>query len=46
MNNIINKFFLAGDNFMPEKSLWQPGFMYSACWLFTKKQNKNTKKFE
>ena len=28
---------------MPEMHLWQPGFTYSACGPFTKKQRKNTK---
>ena len=31
MNNIINKFLLAGDKFMPEMHLRQPRFVYSAC---------------
>ena len=31
MNNIINKFLLAGDKFMPEMHLRQPQFVYSAC---------------
>ena len=35
MNEIINKFLLAGDKFMPEMHLKQPGFTYSACGLFT-----------
>ena len=35
MNEILNKFLLAGDNFMPEMHLRQPGFTYSACRLFT-----------
>ena len=35
MNGILNKFLLAGDNFMPEMHLRQPGFTYSACRLFT-----------
>ena len=30
MNNIINKFLLAGDKFMPEMHLRQPEFTYSA----------------
>ena len=30
MNNTINKFLLAGDKFMPEIHLKQPGFTYSA----------------
>ena len=36
MNEIVNKFFLAGDKFMPEMHLKQPGFTYSACGSFTK----------
>ena len=40
MNEIVNKFLLAGDKFMPEMHLRQPGFTYSACGPFTK--NKQT----
>ena len=36
MNEIVNKFSLAGDKFLPEMHLKQPGFTYSACGLFTK----------
>ena len=36
MNEIVNKFLLVGDKFMPEMDLKQPGFTYSACGLFTK----------
>ena len=36
MNEIVNKFLLAGDKFMPEMHLSQPGFTYSACTTFTK----------
>ena len=36
MNDIINKFLLVGDKFMPEMHLRQPGFTYSACGPFTK----------
>ena len=36
MNNIINKFLLAGDKFMPEMYLRQPQFVYSACGPFTR----------
>ena len=36
MNNIINKFLLAGDKFIPEMHLRQPQFVYSACGPFTK----------
>ena len=41
MNEIVNKFFLVGDKFMPEMHLKQLGFTYSACDPFTKKQRKN-----
>ena len=36
MNEIVNKFLLSGDIFMPEMHLKQPGFTHSACGLFTK----------
>ena len=36
MNEIVNKFFLAGDKFMLKTNLKQPGFTYSACGTFTK----------
>ena len=40
MNNIINKFLLAGDRFMPEMHLRQPRFTYSVCRPFTKNKEK------
>ena len=40
MNNIINKFLLAGDKFMPEMHLRQPQFTYSACGPFTKHKQR------
>ena len=40
MNNTINKFLLAGDKFMPEIHLRQPGFIYSACGPFTKHKER------
>ena len=40
MNNIINKFLLAGDKFMPETHLIQPQFVYSACGLFTRHRKR------
>ena len=40
MNNIINKFLLAGDKFMPEMHLRQPQFTYSACGPFTKNKQR------
>ena len=40
MNNVINKFLLAGDKFMPEMHLRQPRFVYSACGPFTKHKER------
>ena len=40
MNEIVNKFLLAGDKFMPEMHLRQPQFVYSACGLFTKNKER------
>ena len=40
MNEIVNKILLAGDKFMPEMYLRQPGFIYSACGPFTKNKEK------
>ena len=45
MNEIIHKFLLAGDNFMPEMHLKQPGFTYSVCGPSTK-NNKRIQKFK
>ena len=40
MNDIINKFLLAGDKFMPEMHLIQAWFTYSACGPFTKNKER------
>ena len=45
MNEIFNKFLLAGDKFIPEMHLKQPGFTYSACGPFTKIK-EGTQKFK
>ena len=45
MNDFINKFLLAGDTFMPEMHLRQPGFTYSACGPYTKKKKEVLKSF-
>ena len=45
MNNVINKFLLAGDKFMPEMHLRQPQFVYSACEPFTRHKER-IKKFK
>ena len=36
VNEIVNKTLLAGEKFIPEMHLKQPGFSYSACGPFTK----------
>ena len=45
MNEIFNKFLLAGDKFIPEMHLKQPGFTYSACGPITKIK-EGTQKFK
>ena len=45
MNDIINKFLLVGDKFMPEMHLRQPRFAYSAFGPFTKTKER-IQKFE
>ena len=45
MNEIVNKFLLAGDKFMPEMHLRDPGLTYSACGSFTKNKER-MKKFK
>ena len=45
MNGIVNKFLLAGDKFMPEMHLKQPGLTPSACGPFTKNKER-IQKFE
>ena len=45
MNDIINKFLLAGDKFMPEMHLRQPQFIYRACGPFNRHKER-IKKFK
>ena len=40
MNEIFNKFLLAGNKFMPEMDLKQPGFTYSVRRAFTKNKER------
>ena len=40
MNNVINKFLLAGGKFMPEMHLRQPRFVYSASGPFTRHKER------
>ena len=44
MNKVIDKFLLAGDKFMSELHLRQPGFTDSGCRSFTK-YHKRIQKF-
>ena len=41
MNEIVNKFLLAEDKFIPEMHLRQPGFTYNASGSFTKNKEYN-----
>ena len=40
MSEIVNTFLLAGEKFVPEMHLKQPGFTYSACRPFTKNKER------
>ena len=40
MNQIVNKFLLAGDKVMSQMALRQTGFTYSACGPFTKNKQR------
>ena len=40
MNETVNKFLLAGDKFMTEMHLKQPGFTYSAFGPYTKNKER------
>ena len=40
MNEIVNKFLLAGDKCMPEMHLRQPQLVYTACGPFTKNKER------
>ena len=40
MNEIVNIFLLAGDKFIPEMHLKQPGFTYSVSGPFTKNKER------
>ena len=43
MNEIVNKFLLPGDKFMPEMHLRQQGFTYNAYDPFTKNRERTKK---
>ena len=40
MNDIVNRFLLVSDKFMPEMHLKQPGFTYSAFGPFVKNKER------
>ena len=40
MNEIVNKFLLAGNKFIPNMHLKQRGFTYNACGPFTKNKER------
>ena len=40
MIEIVNKFLLAEDKFIPEMDFIQPGFTYSVCGPFTKNKTR------
>ena len=40
MNEIVNKFLLTGDKFVPKMHLRQPGFTSSACGSFTQRKER------
>ena len=40
MNEIVHKFSLAGNKFMPEMHLKQPRFTYSTCGPFIKNKER------
>ena len=46
MNEIVNRFLLAGDKFIPEMHLKQPTCTYSACGPFTKNKERIEKFME
>ena len=46
MNEIVNKFLIGGDKFMPEMHSKQPGFTYSDCGPFTKNKERIQKSKE
>ena len=40
INEIVNRFLLVGDKFMPEVHLKQPGFTFNPCGPFTKNKER------
>ena len=46
MNETVSKILIAGDKFMPEMHLRQPGFTYSACGPLEKKNKERIQRFK
>ena len=46
MNEIVDKFLLAGDRFMPAMHLKQSGFTYGVCGPFSKNKKRIQKFIE
>ena len=46
MNEIVNKFLLAGEKYMPEMHLKQSGFTYISCGPFTENKERIQKFME
>ena len=46
MNEIVNRFLLAGDKFMPKMHLRQPEFTYSSCGPFSRNKERIQKSKE
>ena len=46
MNEVVNKFLLAGDKFIPEMHLKQSGFTYSTCGPFAKNKERTEKSMQ
>ena len=40
MNELVNKMLFAGNKFIPEMHLKNPGFIYSACGPLTKNKER------
>ena len=46
MNEVVNNFLVAGDKYVPEMHLKQPGFTYSACGPFIKNKERIEKSMQ
>ena len=46
MNEIVNRFLLTGETFMPEIHLRRPGLTYSVCGPFTLEKERTQKSKE